>query len=272
MTAQQDQYIHGFTPEEQQRLALLNKLLNERCKKVIEVKEGSKVLDVGSGLGIFSRLLAREFNCQVIGIEKSIHQITTCSQLAESAGESKLVDFRKGSAYNLPLIEEEWASFDMAHTRFLLEHLKDPQKAVNQMVAALKPGGVIYLIDDDHLHFQCYPPVPHFDLLWASYLRSYDRLGNDPFIGRKLVFLLHSAGIKNIHNDFVNFGSNHTQKDFGFFVHNIAAILQQAEEIIVGQGMVDQRTYDTGLTELKSFSDKPGAAIWYSMHLAYGYK
>ena len=272
MTASIERYIHGYTPAEQDRLALLNRLLNQRCIDVVRVETGSKVLDVGSGLGIFSRLLAREYQCEVIGVEKSPDQIQACANLADEAGEANLVDFREGSAYNLPLDEDEWATFDLAHTRFLLEHLKDPQRAVDQLMLALKPGGVAYLIDDDHLHFQCYPPVPHFQVLWTNYLRSYDRLGNDPYIGRKLVYLLYQAGARNIHNDFVNFGSTYDQQDFRFFVQNIAEIIKQAEDIIVGQGMVDPQTFRDGLEALHTFTEQPGAAIWYNMHVAYGYK
>ncbi len=272
MTNTSDQYIHGYTPAEQERLAMLNRLLNDRCRKVIEVNTGDKILDVGSGLGIFSRHLARETACQVIGVEKSLEQLMTCLQLAKNDGESGLVEYREGSAYALPLEANEWNTFDLVHTRFLLEHLKDPQTAVDQMMLALRPGGKIILIDDDHVHFQCYPPVAHFDLLWNNYLRSYDRLGNDPFIGRKLVYLLHQASATNLQNDFVNFGSTSDNEDFIFFVDNIREIIVQAESIIVGQGMIDEHTFEQGIQALDRFKNFKGASIWYSIHVAIGEK
>jgi SAM-dependent methyltransferase len=257
---------------EQERLAMLNQLLNERCRKVIKVDPGDKILDVGSGLGIFSRHLARETGCRVIGIEKSPEQLETCFQMAKNEGEAELVEFREGSAYDIPLEKHEWGTFNIVHTRFLLEHLKYPQIAVDQMMLALRPVGKIVLIDDDHIHFQCYPPVPHFDLLWNSYLRAYDRLGNDPFIGRKLVYLLHQAGANNIKNDFINFGSTADDKDFEFFVSNVREIIVQTKAIIVGQGMVDKETFEQGIQALDHFKNEKGAAIWYSIHVAIGEK
>ena len=172
-----EKYIHGYTPEEQDRLTRMNLILNERCRSSFEVRPGSKILDVGCGLGILARQLARETNCQVIGIEKSPKQIEGFHRLAGVAGERDLVELREGSAYDLPLSESEWGSFDLVYTRFLLEHVSKPQRVVDQMVQALKPNGEIVLIDDDHIHFQCYPPVPLFDEVWSNYLRVYDRLG-----------------------------------------------------------------------------------------------
>ena len=63
----------------------------------------------------------------------------------------------------------------------------DPLRAVKQMVKAVKPGGRIVLIDDDHETFRCYPEPSGFETLWNSYCRSYDRVGNDSYIGRRLL-------------------------------------------------------------------------------------
>ena len=43
-------------------------------------------------------------------------------------------------------------------------------------------------------------------LLWQAYIRSYDRLGNDPYVGRRLVSLLHEAGAVPTRNNWVFFG------------------------------------------------------------------
>jgi 2-polyprenyl-3-methyl-5-hydroxy-6-metoxy-1,4-benzoquinol methylase len=40
--------------------------------------------------------------------------------------------------------------FDVAHARFLLEHVPDPLVIVRTMVRAVRPGGRVILADDDY--------------------------------------------------------------------------------------------------------------------------
>ena len=70
-------YVHGTDPEEQKRLSRLNALLNGNSLGALELREGERVLDVGSGLGQFTRLLARKVGPRgkVLGIERSEAQL-----------------------------------------------------------------------------------------------------------------------------------------------------------------------------------------------------
>ena len=109
------EYIHGSSPEEQRRLSLLNDILNEACLKELDLGPGQKVLDLGSGLGQFTRLMARTVGLAgtVIGIERDQGQISQAKQLADDAGEATLVEFRQGDATGLPLLDSEWGTFDV---------------------------------------------------------------------------------------------------------------------------------------------------------------
>ena len=104
------EYIHGSSREEQHRLSLLNDILNESCLRELNLQPGEKVLDLGSGLGQFTRLIARTVGSRghVIGIERDRHQILQAKRLADNSEESKLVEFRKGDALELPLSGSEW--------------------------------------------------------------------------------------------------------------------------------------------------------------------
>ena len=66
-----DQYIHGTDPVEQQRLSRLNALLNSSSLQALSLRGGEAILDVGSGLGQFSRLMSRAAGPEgrVIGVE-----------------------------------------------------------------------------------------------------------------------------------------------------------------------------------------------------------
>src|SRR5579859_8140147 len=130
-------YLHGTAPEEQRRLTILNDLLNEASLREAAIREGERVLDVGSGLGQLTRAFARRAGRTAVGVERSPEQIAQARAQAEAAGEGGLVDLRQGEAEALPLREDERGQFDVAHARFLLEHVRDPVAVTRAMVAAL---------------------------------------------------------------------------------------------------------------------------------------
>src|SRR5262245_37525238 len=122
-------YIHGSKPKEQQRLSDLNGLLTRACLSELALTGAEAVLDVGSGLGQFTRDMARVARTasvarpgRVLGIERDKKQLAEARRQAQVAGESELVEWRSGDALNLPLTRCEWGKFDVAHTRFVLEH------------------------------------------------------------------------------------------------------------------------------------------------------
>ncbi|HPG06174.1 MAG TPA: methyltransferase domain-containing protein [Saprospiraceae bacterium] len=266
-----DQYIHGYEAEEQKRLAQLNDLLNHRCLTKMRLEKGQKVLDVGSGLGMFSRMMADAVgpSGMVVGIEKSEEQLTQASQW--SSGIDHL-QFRQGDAYSLPLERKEVGFYDVTHTRFLLEHVRTPLQVVRELFRATKPGGRILLLDDDHLRFTLYPELPAFDSIWSAYLGSYEVLGNDPYVGRKLVGLLADAGCGKIHNDFVFFGSNAREPEFHFYVQNLCAIIEQARPVILSHELLEEALLDQGLKALQNWQMHPHATIWYQICWAEGIK
>lgn len=267
---EQSHYLHGTSPEEQRRLAKLNDLINDRSLNEMALRPGESVLDVGSGLGQLTRQIARTVGARVVGVERSEEQLRECLRFADEAGERGLVDFRQGDATSLPLAADEWETFDVVHTRFVLEHLRDPLAAVRQMVRAAKPGGRIILEDDAHETFRIWPQSAGFDRLWQNYIRTYDRIGNDPIIGHRLVSLLHQAGVIPVRNTWLFFGACAGQETFPAFVANIITILEQVRDQILSLGDFDGPAFDRTLTDLRDWGKRPDAAIWYAISWAEG--
>lgn len=209
-------YVHGTSPSEQRRLSDLNALMNAACVRELGLAGGESVLDVGCGLGQLTRDFARTAgpSGRVVGIERSAEQLAEARRQAEADGEGALVELRAGDALAPPLAEDEWDGFDVVHARFVLEHLADPQAAVRAMVRAAKPGGRIVLADDDHDVLRLWPEPPGFGAVWHAYQRTYDRLGNDPIVGRRLVSLLYEAGAEPLRNTWIFFGSCAGQPSF----------------------------------------------------------
>ncbi len=266
------EYIHGSSPEEQHRLSLLNDILNESCLKELQLRPGEKVLDFGCGLGQFTRLIARTVGGkgQVVGIERDRDQIAQAKRLADGTGEPELVTFRIGDALDPPLTGAEWGTFDMAHARFLLEHLPRPELAIAQMVRAVRPGGRVFVIDDDHGDFRPWPEPEGFQALWQAYVRSYEMMGNDPYVGRRLVSLLREAGLTAIRNGGVFFGGCAGNERFQAIADNLIGALAGAREAMLAGGLLDEGSIQTGLEGLRQWKADPSAALWYSACFAEG--
>src|SRR5580765_300819 len=98
-------YIHGTAPEEQRRLSRLNSLINKGSLRELGLEGGERILDFGSGLGQFTREMARAASTRVVAIEYSSEQMSQAIRFAKEAGEEQLVDFRQGDAVNPPLRE-----------------------------------------------------------------------------------------------------------------------------------------------------------------------
>ncbi len=270
MSPERSRYIHGTAPEERARLTTLNELLNASCLRELGLSAGERVLDVGSGLGQFTRDMARASGRPVVGVERSAEQIAEGLRQARLAGEERLVELRQGEATALPLADGEWGSFDLAHARFLLEHVPDPLAVVRGMVRAVRPGGRVVLADDDHDLLRLHPEPAGIRTAWQAFVRGYDRLGNDPFVGRRLASLLHQAGAAPARITWVFFGACAGERSFPAFAENLAQNLRGGRDAIVGTGMIDGDELDRVLEGLERWSKRPDVAIWYGMAWAEG--
>jgi SAM-dependent methyltransferase len=272
MPSKRSRYLHGTDPCEQARLSRLNDLINRASLSELGLLGGERVLEIGSGLGQFARAMARLAGRPglVLGIERSPDQIGGAVRAARAAGEERLVEWRRGDALDLPLLRGEWGSFDVAHARFLLEHVPDPLAVVRAMTRAVRPGGRVVLEDDDHDVLRLWPEPAGFGPLWRSYIRSFDRLGNDPAVGRRLISLLHEAGALPARNTWIFFGSCSGSADFSAYVENAVGLLRGARRAIVDGGLLPAREFNAALSAFDAWKRRPDAAFWFAIAWAEG--
>ncbi len=256
-------YVHGSESDEQSRLSTLNSLINSSSLRELHLRGGEMVLDVGSGLGQLTRAMAKTVG-RVIGIERDPSQIAECRRLAVLDGEEKTIDIRQGDVSAFPLHDNEWGMFDVTHSRFLLEHVPDPQIVVDQMVKAARPGGRIVLEDDDHDLLRLWPEPEGVYAVWDAYCRSYTARGNDPLIGRKLGSLLHRAGATLIRSTWIYFGACAGEKEFPLYVDNLSSILEGARTHMVQSKLATDEMIARGVASLRLWKNRPDAVFWYA--------
>jgi len=105
------------------------------------LRNGARVLDVGCGTGIVSRLAARRLarSGEVVGIDLSDGMLAKAARLIENDGLNGRITLKKGDAEQLPFAD---AAFDAVLSLYALRHFPDPAKALQEMLRVGKPGSL----------------------------------------------------------------------------------------------------------------------------------
>jgi SAM-dependent methyltransferase len=109
----------------------------ELCE-LAEIEPGSRVLDVGSGLGGPARHLATSHGCDVTGIDLSLEFCEVARELTRRTGLEASVRFVRGNALSLPFADE---SFDLVWTLQAQMNISDKPRFYREIARVLKRGG-----------------------------------------------------------------------------------------------------------------------------------
>ena len=102
--------------------------------------QGKRVLELGSGAGGGTLVLARKYGAQVIGLELEQGLVDISREHALAAGLSQQVEFRCVEAGPLPVDD---SSFDVLYTSGVVCHIEDRATLFNDVMRVLKPGGTL---------------------------------------------------------------------------------------------------------------------------------
>lgn len=127
--------------------AATEELTNQMIRRLAP-EAGSRVLDVGCGIGQPALSLARAHDVQVLGVTVSRRQIERATAEAEKAGLADRTRFEYADAVNLPYPD---ASFDAAWFFESLIHMPDKAGALREVARVLRPGARLALADMIHL-------------------------------------------------------------------------------------------------------------------------
>jgi SAM-dependent methyltransferase len=125
------------------------------------VGPGLRVLDVGSGLGGSLRYLAAERGCSGTGIDLTQEYVEAASSLAELVKLGDAVDFRQGSALEVPFAD---GSFELVWTEHAQMNIADKRAFYGELARVLKRGGRLVF----HDIFAGNGGPVHFPVPWAE--------------------------------------------------------------------------------------------------------
>jgi SAM-dependent methyltransferase len=102
--------------------------------------QGKRVLELGSGAGGGTLVLARKHGARVVGLELEQGLVDLSREHALAAGLSQQVEFRCVEAG--PLAVDD-ASFDAFYTSGVVCHIEDRKALFDDVMRILKPGGML---------------------------------------------------------------------------------------------------------------------------------
>jgi ubiquinone/menaquinone biosynthesis C-methylase UbiE len=160
------------------------------------LKTGMVCLDVGCGGGDVTLQIARLVGS--FGMATGIDTDSTEMQLARQEADHEAITNVRFLALDIDHLDDE-AAYDLVYARLLLTHLRNPVNALQRMVNAAKPGGVVVVEDMDHSGIFCYPASPTLKRHVSLYNQIVRIKGADPEIGPKLLALFRQVGLQDLH-------------------------------------------------------------------------
>jgi len=155
MDGTHDTYILGRTDREARRLILQHQIygpITRRFLSAAGIGRGMKVLDVGSGAGDVTLLLADMVGPRgrVVSVDTNPAIVEMARGRAEAAGWNN-IEFRTGDMRGVDLETD----FDAVVGRWILMYLPDPVAVLRYLAARLRAGGIVAFHENDFT----YPPA-----------------------------------------------------------------------------------------------------------------
>lgn len=175
---------------ERERLGKLSEWLDPgtiRHFSSIGVAPGWHALEVGAGAGSIATWLADR-----VGPDGSVLATDLDTKFLDGLDRANL-EVRKHDVLNDELPAD---TFDVAHARLLLMHLPDRERALERIIAAVKPGGWIFIEDFEMLTWIDVTPAPAMARIRDVMTKLLQMAGADPHFGRHLPKLMTDMGLE----------------------------------------------------------------------------
>jgi len=186
------QYVLGhYLKGEGKRLALMSELLDPMHRRYVDalniVRPGARTLEVGCGNASISAWLAERVSpggtAVMFDLDLSLIEVRAPN-----------LELRQGDILAGPVAP---GTFDLVTARAVLHHVADAEVAITNLVASLRTGGVLLLIEPDFLPVSIAEP-PEVRAFWEGWLAWSRERGIDYHIGRTLAPRLAALGLNDI--------------------------------------------------------------------------
>lgn len=195
-------YFLGQSSAEHARLQAQALELEERSREHLRragIQSGWRVIDVGCGPQGILHVLADEVGPTgtVAGLERDPRVVALARALVAERGLAN-VEVIQGDARTPGL---PGGAFDLVHERLVLVNVPQPEEILSEMVALVRPGGVVAACEPDWASWLCYPAHPAWTRVMEALQAVSLQDGQDCFIGRRLVGLMRATGLVDVRQE-----------------------------------------------------------------------
>jgi SAM-dependent methyltransferase len=188
-------YPLGYSDVEDRRLALQAKVLDPLTEEVLKragIGPGMKVLDVGCGVGDVSLLAARLVGPEgsVVGVDRSVTSLETARHRARSAGVAN-VQFVEAEIPKL----ETGDTYDAIVGRLILLYFKDRVSMIRNLLAYLRPGGIVAFHEMDMSSVRSHNPTKLVERAGNWIADAFAFAGIETDMGPRLPAAFLAAGL-----------------------------------------------------------------------------
>jgi SAM-dependent methyltransferase len=210
-------------------------------------------LDLGCGGGDVTLKLAELVGPEghVVGVDMD----ETALELAQQTASGMGLDNVKFRAMNVQDWTED-SQYDFIYSRFLLTHLTDPLRMLEQMLRATRPGGVALVEDIDFAGCFSHPTCTGYERYVRLYRAAAARQGADADIGPKLYGMLLDAGWQDVQLNVVQpaFASGEGKQLALSTLINIA-------DSVLRENLATDSELQSAVDDLTKFTDSPRTII-----------
>ena len=250
-------YVHGYSARESIRLTDQATTLTELLHADTLYPPGSLVLEAGCGVGAQTVILAGNSpRATFTSIDISAESLAKARRQMRAAGLAN-VTFEQADIFALPFGS---AGFDHVFVCFVLEHPPDPAGALEALMAVLKPGGSITVIEGDHGSAYFHPDSGHARRAIQCLVHLQEQAGGDAQIGRRLYPLLAGTGYRDVRVSprMVYADATRPALADGFTRKTFTAMVEGVGQQAVGQGLMDAVSWAAGIQDLYRAAEDDG--------------
>ncbi|MET7936403.1 methyltransferase domain-containing protein [Streptomyces sp. NPDC005322] len=251
-------YVHGYSDREARRLGDQADTLAALLHTGTAYPAGSRVLEVGCGVGAqTAHLAASSPGARIVAVDVSEASLAQARARVAAQSPGAEVEWCRANLFDLPFAD---AAFDHLFVCFVLEHLAAPLAALAALRRVLRPGGTLTVIEGDHGSAFFHPRSAYARAAIDGQIRLQSAAGGNALIGRELQPLLTHAGYQEVTVFPRTVYADRTRPALveGFTRETFIAMVASVRQDALAAGLSTAADWDRGIADLHRTADEDG--------------